>query len=54
MAKIPAAQERLFRNVFVCKRCSTKMRADPRKIIEREITCRKCNYRNFRPIRKKT
>ena len=35
--KIPAAQARLFKNVFVCKRCSTKMRADARKIIEKRI-----------------
>ena len=35
--KIPAAQQRLFKNIFVCKKCKTKIRADPRKIIERKI-----------------
>ncbi len=51
--KIPAAQARLFKNVFVCKSCSTKMRADPKKILERKVKCRKCGKREFRAIRKK-
>jgi len=53
MAKIPAAQARLLRNVFVCKKCSTKIRAEARKIIERKVKCRRCNSKAFRPIRKK-
>jgi len=52
-AKIPAAQERLFRNVFVCRDCSTKVRAQARKIVEKKISCRKCGKKNFRPVRKK-
>jgi len=51
--KIPAAQTRLFRNIFVCKDCGSKMRADPRKIIEGKVKCRKCKKRAFRTIRKK-
>jgi len=51
--KIPAAQERMFRNVFVCRDCSTKVRSDPRKIIEKKTRCRRCGKRNFRPVRKK-
>jgi formylmethanofuran dehydrogenase subunit E len=51
--KIPAAQQRLFRNVFVCKSCGTKIRADPRKILEGKIKCRKCKKRAFRQIKKK-
>lgn len=51
--KIPAAQQRLFKNVFVCKNCSTKIRADPRKILEGVVKCRKCGKKSFRPIRKK-
>jgi DNA replicative helicase MCM subunit Mcm2 (Cdc46/Mcm family) len=31
MAKIPEAQNRLFKNVFVCKSCHTKVRSDPQK-----------------------
>ena len=51
--KIPAAQARLFKNTFVCKRCSTKARADSRKVIEGKVKCRRCNCKVFRPIRKK-
>jgi ribosomal protein L40E len=53
MAKIPAAQGRLFKNVFVCKRCSSKLRASPNKIIEGKVKCRKCNAKVFRPKKKK-
>ncbi|MFC1685986.1 50S ribosomal protein L40e [Nanoarchaeota archaeon] len=53
MAKIPAAQARLFKNVFICKRCSAKVKADARKIIEGKVKCRACNGKAFRPKRKK-
>ena len=51
--KIPAAHARLYKNVFVCKHCKSKIRADPRSIIEEKIRCRKCNGKAFRPIKKK-
>lgn len=51
--KLPVAQARLFKNVFVCKNCSSKVRADSRKIIEGKVRCRKCLGKAFRPIRKK-
>lgn len=51
--KIPVAQERLFKNVFVCRDCSTKVRAEARKIIEKKVRCRKCGKKSFRPVRKK-
>jgi len=51
--KILAAQKRLFKNVFVCRNCSSKMRADPRKIAEGKVKCRKCQRRAFRTVRKK-
>jgi ribosomal protein L40E len=53
MVKIPAAQARLFRNVFVCKRCKIKIRASPIKISEKKVKCRRCHGRNFRPIKRK-
>ena len=34
MAKIPEAQNRLFKNVFVCKNCKTKKKADIQSKIE--------------------
>ena len=51
--KLPAAQARLYKNMFVCKNCKSKIRSDPRKIIEKKIRCRKCLKKDFRPIRRK-
>jgi hypothetical protein len=51
--KIPATMGRLYKNVFVCKSCSTKIKSDARKIIEGKVKCRKCKGKAFRPIRKK-
>lgn len=51
--KLPVTQARLYKNMFVCKHCKAKLRADPRKIIEGKISCRKCSKKAFRPIRKK-
>ena len=51
--KLPVAQARLFKNMFVCKNCKSKVRADSRKIIEKKVRCRKCHKADFRPIRKK-
>lgn len=53
MAKIPAAQSRLYKNVFVCKNCKKRMRAEARKILEGKVKCRKCGRKSFRPISKK-
>lgn len=53
MAKIPAAQTRLFKNVFVCKKCKTKIRASAIKIAEKKVKCRRCKGRAFRPIKRK-
>ena len=53
MAKIPEAQNRLFKNVFVCKKCHTKIRSDPQKILKGKVKCRKCGKKAFRPFRKK-
>jgi len=53
MAKIPEAQNRLFKNVFVCKNCQAKIRADPQKILKGKVRCRKCKKRVFRALKKK-
>ncbi len=51
--KLPAAQARMFKNVFVCKDCKRKIRTEARKVSEGKVKCRKCGSRAFRPIRKK-
>jgi len=51
--KLPVTQARLYKNMFVCKNCKAKLRADSRKIIEGKVRCRKCLKKCFRPVRKK-
>jgi rRNA maturation endonuclease Nob1 len=51
--KIPAAQNRMFKNMFVCKGCKHKMRLEPQKILSGKARCRKCGKADFRGLRKK-
>lgn len=51
--KIPAAHNRLFKNVFVCKVCKHKTRVEPLKILTGKVRCRKCKGKAFRVIKKK-
>lgn len=51
--KIPAAQQRLFKNIFVCKDCSARVRTDPKKVADGTGRCRRCKGNKFRQIRKK-
>ncbi len=53
MGKFPEAEARLFRNVFVCKDCKARIRADNLDVNEGKVKCRKCNSRDLRPVRKK-
>jgi len=53
MAKILEATNRLFKNVFVCKECHSKMKASSDKILKGKVRCRKCKKSAFRPLRKK-
>lgn len=53
MAKIPEAQDRLFKNIFICKKCGSKIRSEPQKILKKEVKCRKCGKKAFRTAKKK-
>lgn len=53
MAKIPEAQNRIFKNIFVCKKCGSKMRSDAQRILKGKVKCRKCDKTAFRPLKKK-
>ncbi len=52
-AKIPAAQKRLFGNVFVCRDCSHRVRTQAVRVIAKKVSCPKCGSHVFRPVRKK-
>lgn len=53
MAKFPEAEARLFKNIFVCKKCKSKIRAPNLKAAAGKIACRKCGSKALRAIRKK-
>ena len=53
MAKIPEAETRLFRNIFVCRKCKSRIRANPMKVSQGRISCRKCGSKALKPVRKK-
>lgn len=45
----PEAMQRLFHRVFVCRVCKAKIRADPAKVREGKIKCRRCGSHALRP-----
>jgi ribosomal protein L40E len=49
MARFPEAMARIFDRVYVCRKCKTKMRAAPQKVILKKVKCRKCNSKALRP-----
>ncbi len=51
--KIPAAQNRMFKGVFVCRDCNQKIRTDAIRVIGKKVRCRRCGSHAFRPIKKK-
>ena len=53
MAKFPEAEARLFKNIFVCRKCKSKIRAPTLKVLAGKIKCRKCGYKILRTVRKK-
>jgi len=51
--KIPAAQKRMFKNIFVCRNCGQKMKTESLRVIARTVRCRRCGRNIFRPKRHK-
>lgn len=46
------AEERLFHRVFICMKCSAKIRADLLKVKVGKVKCRICKSKKLRPIKK--
>lgn len=53
MARIPEAESRIFKNVYVCKVCKHTIRAPPLAVLAGEVPCRNCGAKKLRPKRKK-
>jgi ribosomal protein L40E len=48
MAKFKEAMARLYTNVFVCRVCKAKMKANPLKVKQGKIKCRSCYAKQLR------
>lgn len=53
MVKFAEAEARKFHNIFVCKKCSAKIRAPNLKVLAGKVSCRKCGSKSLRTMRKK-
>lgn len=55
MGQFAEAKARILDNIFVCKKCKTKVRATNLRVIKGEVRCRnsKCKSKLLRPARKK-
>ncbi|MBT4935320.1 50S ribosomal protein L40e [Candidatus Woesearchaeota archaeon] len=53
MVKFEEANARLMKNIFVCRRCKSKVRTPSLKVSLGKSKCRKCSSQKLRPKRKK-
>ena len=52
MAKFQEAANRLFKNVFVCRKCKSKVKVPVLSVLQGKAACRKCGSKALRPIKK--
>ncbi len=50
---IKEADNRMYKNMFVCRVCKSKIRAPVMKVLGGKVKCRKCKSTALRPKRKK-
>jgi len=53
MGKFPEASARLLDNLFVCRKCKSKIRTTNLRVLNGSVKCRKCSYSKLRPVKKK-
>lgn len=51
MGTFPEAEARLFKNVYVCKKCEKKFRTSTGKVLAGKAVCRACKSKSQRPVR---
>ena len=50
MATFPEAEARLFKNMYVCRKCERKFRTTVNKVLAGKASCR-CKHKGVRPVR---
>lgn len=53
MVRFEEAEKRLFRGIFICKKCKSKIRAPIMKVLQNKVACRKCGDKALRTVRRK-
>ncbi len=53
MAKFAEAEARWFKNIYICRKCGSKLRAPTMKVLQGKSSCRKCQCKALKPKRKK-
>lgn len=53
MVRFPEAQARMYKDMFVCRKCKSRQRSPPQKVLQKKVSCRKCGSKALRPVRKK-
>jgi len=51
MASFTEAENRLYKNVYVCRRCEHKFRTTVNKVLAGKAVCRYCKGKGVRPVR---
>ncbi len=51
MAVFKEAEARLFKNVYVCRKCESKFRTTMGRVLAGKAVCRECSSRQVRPVR---
>ncbi|MFW5704695.1 MAG: hypothetical protein ACOCXG_02525 [Nanoarchaeota archaeon] len=54
MATFPEAENRLYKDVYVCRRCESKFKVPINKVLAGKAVCRNCDSKQVRIVRKKS
>jgi len=53
MGTFPEAEARLFKNVYICRKCEGKTRVPIGKVLAGVAVCVRCGCKQLRQVRKK-
>jgi len=53
MAIFEEAEKRLYKNIYICKKCESKTRVPINKVLNGKAVCRSCSSKFLRPVRKR-
>ncbi len=53
MATFPEAEARLYQNIYICRKCESKIRVPISKVLAGKAVCRNCKSKQLRVVRKR-